>query len=295
MYKATPAPKKRLNLRLMSVASALALLAAAHANATTLDRPSPRADEANALGIIGTGSPVKGKTRTQGIIGTGVLGIIGTGSPIAGDVSTQGIIGTGSPIAGDVSTQGIIGTGSRASGKARTKGIIGTGTLGIIGTGVLGVTGSSNPTPSIALFEQWASTLGDSDATLMAYGPVEELSENEILILGQRIEVNDRKLLSKIQIGDSIAVLGKCAYDATAAYRILKVKTRFVEGSTPIYVSATTTSEQESDGSFQMDNVSVFVGSAGANPEAFQVKAGMTVRIAGTKIGEVLVADDLEF
>jgi len=137
--------------------------------------------------------------------------------------------------------------------------------------------------------------LGDSDATLMVYGPVEELSDNKLLILGQRIEVNDRKLLSKIQIGDSIAVLGKYADNTTSAYRILKVKTRFVEGSTPIYVSATTTSEQESDGSFQLDNVSVLIGSAGTKPEAFQIKAGMTVRIAGTKIGDVLVADDLAF
>jgi hypothetical protein len=343
MENSTPASKRHLNLKLMSVASAIALLAAAQANATTFDSPAKQAGEANglgiigtgalgiigtgspaagdvstqgiigtgALGIIGTGSPAAGDVSTQGIIGTGALGIIGTGSPAAGDVSTQGIIGTGalgiigtgSPAAGDVSTQGIIGTGalgiigtgSPVSAKASGKGIIGTGTLGIIGTGALGIIGTGNPAPSAAVFEEWATTLDNSDASLMAYGPVDELSDNKIVILGQRIEVNDQGLLSKIRLGDTIAVLGTSDNDSMTPYRILRVQSRFVEGSTPIYVSAMTTSEQGSDGSFQIESASVRIGSAGANPEAFQIRAGMRVRIAGVKIGDVLIADDLAF
>jgi hypothetical protein len=145
------------------------------------------------------------------------------------------------------------------------------------------------------VFETWASALDSSDGDLIAYGPVEEISNNEILILGQRVEINDQKMISKIRVGDSIAVFGESSDAGIAASRILKSQVRFVDGSTPIYLAATTSGEQSSDGSFQVGSVSVIIGSAGANPKAFELGFREHVKISGIKIGDILVANDLVF
>ena len=237
------------------------------------------------LGIVGTGAPVE----TQGIVGTGTLGIVGTGAPVETQgivgTGTLGIVGTGAP----VEAQGIVGTGT----PIENLGIVGTGTLGIVGTGALGIVGTGKPGFDILRSFEGLADAFDPDNSLILFGPVDQLEDGAIIAMGQRISIADDGLLSQLVEGDLVAIFGDTS-DATAvANRILKVRGRFVEGSTPVYVSGQASSNSLDNGDFLVGSITVQIGAAGVNPSAYEIAEGSRVRVAGSKHGNLIIAEAL--
>ena len=221
-------------------------------------------------------------SQAKGIVGTGTLGIVGTGT----ELQALGIVGTGSLIYsnGIVGTGalGIVGTGT----ELQSQGIVGTGVLGIVGTGTelqrQGIVGTGN------LNHTLISTL-----PLVAVGPVEDVTGEDITVLGQTVYISDPTAIGTLNKGDTVAVFGINVDSGIAAGMVFLMDGIHVDGSSTIFLAGHLDHPQHSDGSFLVGDQAIRVGSAGADGESFELSPGDYVQIIGTLIDTEVLAENI--
>jgi hypothetical protein len=264
---------------------------------------------ASTQGIVGTGASTQGivgtGASTQGIVGTGAStqGIVGTGASTQGIVgtgaSTQGIVGTGASTQGIVgtgaSTQGIVGTGASTQGivgtGASTQGIVGTGasTQGIVGTGKAGAVQGMNR----ATFREWGATTNRGGFPLLAYGPIDRVTDNGYVVLGQHVFTSTEVTATLFDAGTTVAVFGVISDEGIFADRVVRIDEASVEGSSLVFLGGIVSNGPAADGSIQIGGLKVVIGSAGTHPESFALEAGDYVEVTGVRFAKMLLAESI--
>jgi hypothetical protein len=182
--------------------------------------------------------------------------------------AAQGIVGTGA------STQGIVGTG------ASTQGIVGTGKLGL-------------DTDLAVAFQRWAATVNSDGLPLLAYGSIEDITEDGYIVLGQRVYSMNHAGDPPYEVGTTVAAFGLVSADGLFADKVLQINEPSVDGSSPVFLAAIVAGSQAPDGSVNIGRVTIHVGAAGSRPESFELQTGDYVEIAGRRFNNLVVAESI--
>jgi hypothetical protein len=206
-------------------------------------------------------SKINSALSLQAAIAAELQGIAGTG--------LQGIAGTG--------LQGIAGTGLQGIAGTGLQGIAGTGLQGIAGTGLQGIAGT-----------------GLQGMPIVAYGPVEEVLDNGYVVLGQFVATLNEAALLTLSVGDVVAVFGLVSEHGLVSDQIVKLQEASIDGSSLVFVAGIVDAVNTAVGEFAIGELTVKIGSAGANPETFEIQSGQYVEVVGLRFGRVMVAQAIE-
>ena len=177
-------------------------------------------------------------------------------------------------------SEDVLGTYSnlQTAVRAELQGIAGTGLQGIAGTGLQGIAGTG---------------LQGGRLPVVAYGPVEEILEDGYVVLGQFVALVNETPPTPLAVGDVVVVFGLVSENGLVSDQIVRLDEVSIDGSSPVFVAGLVGDTNPQHGEITIGNLTVQIGAAGVNPEAFQVQPGQYVEVFGLRFGGLVVAESV--
>jgi hypothetical protein len=123
---------------------------------------------------------------------------------------------------------------------------------------------------------------------------VEEILDNGYVVLGQFVAALNESALLPLSVGDVVIVFGLVSEHGLVSDEIVKLQEDSIDGSSIVFVAGIVNAVDAAVGELTIGELTVKIGSAGANPEVFAIQRGQYVEVVGLRFGRVMVAQAIE-
>jgi hypothetical protein len=128
---------------------------------------------------------------------------------------------------------------------------------------------------------------------VIALGPVEEVLDNGYRILGQSVVQVNQFHDSPLNVGDTAMVFGLVSEGALFANQVVQLTGASIDGSSLVFIAGIVDEANSMDGGFTLGELKIQIGSAGANPESFNIQPGHFVEVLGFHFDGLLIAESI--